>query len=389
MRILHVIMSLAERWGGPPRALATLSRAQAERGDDVVVLPTRDDGGEVTIGPGSYGGLRVERPVTTSPLYWYHPAVKRALRELARESDIVHIHGNWRYHLLGAAAAAREYGVPYVVRPTGNLDSVCRHHKHLRKQVYFMLFERRAINHAAALHCASPKEYDELTPLALRPRKFIVPNPVQTELLSMAPDEAALLELCPGLRLDRPIVAYHGRIAFKKRVEIVLEGFARAAADFPDWQLVIAGPHEDEQIIASLRERIEAGDLERRVWLPGMVRGAAKSALLGRTQLYAFASSDENFGISVAEAMLFGLPCVVSAGVALAADIERAGAGMVVPGDADCFVDSFAGAMRAMMSDAEQRRRCGQAARDLARTYLPESVAAALDVEYRRCIGRS
>ncbi len=380
MKILHVILSLAERWGGPPRGLATLARAQAARGDDVVVLPARVDG-EMTLAPGEYGSLRVEPPVTTSPLYWYNGALRQVLRELSRDRDIVHIHGTWRYHTLGAAAAAREYGIPYVIRPAGNLGEVTRGHKQYRKRAYFLLFERRALNRAAALHCCSLKEREEMAPLRLLPRAFVVPQPVETDLLSVEPDEAALLAMCPGLRLDRPLLAYHGRISFLKRVEVVLDAFARLAGEFPDWQLVLAGPHEDERITAALQERIRTGGLSERVWLPGMVRGAAKCALLSRATLYAFASRHENFGISVAEALMFGLPSVVSDGVALAADIDAAGAGLVGTSD----VEVFESGLRRMMADGELRRRCGEAARRLARSYFPDQVAAALDAEYRRC----
>ncbi len=47
MKILHVIADLDERVGGPPRNVATLARAQADRGDDIVqgsagtICPTR------------------------------------------------------------------------------------------------------------------------------------------------------------------------------------------------------------------------------------------------------------------------------------------------------------------------------------------------------------
>ena len=51
MMILHVIYGLAEIIGGPPVGLATLARAQAQRGDDVMVLPARRTSGKQTLEP--------------------------------------------------------------------------------------------------------------------------------------------------------------------------------------------------------------------------------------------------------------------------------------------------------------------------------------------------
>jgi glycosyltransferase involved in cell wall biosynthesis len=118
------------------------------------------------------------------------------------------------------------------------------------------------------------------------------------------------------------------------------------------------------------------------VSLPDMIRGPAKYALLARATIYAQPSRHENFGISVAEALHAGAPCVVSTGVALGADIAECEAGLVVPRE----TDRFEFALRTLMSDAALRRRQSENARRLAARFSPAAVATELDREYRVCL---
>jgi glycosyltransferase involved in cell wall biosynthesis len=63
-------------------------------------------------------------------------------------------------------------------------------------------------------------------------------------------------------------------------------------------------------------------------------RDAAKEALVD-ADIFVLSSLSENFGMAVAEAMLCGLPVVISENVGLAQDIARADAGVVVTLDPD------------------------------------------------------
>ena len=131
MKILHVIPELDERVGGPPRSLATLARAQADRGDDVLVLGCRRSSGPATIPVGTSGKLTVLEPPGDSGLLWYDRAVKRAIFDAAKDRNIIHVHGTWRYHSLASSAAARAHGIPLVLRPFGNLGVESRGRAHV------------------------------------------------------------------------------------------------------------------------------------------------------------------------------------------------------------------------------------------------------------------
>lgn len=385
MKILHVIDQLLAANGGPPRGLATLAVAQAEKGHEVLVMPAQKTTGEQTLNPGSHGKLHVLDAPSSSNSVLYDAAIKRAIRNAARDRDIVHIHGMWRYFLRASASTAREYGIPYIIRPAGSLGRIPRRQKGSIKLLYFRFREKPAFQRAAAIHVCSKKEQEEFQELNLGVHTFIAPQPIRLGLQTCVPDSQGLRGRCPNIKDDRKVILYLGRISAIKRLEVLVEAFIRLNKRFPDWHLVIAGPHEDMEIVRRIQSSIAAAGLQSRLSMPGMVTYELKAACFAAGGIFAQPSLHENFGMSVAEAISFGLPCVVSDGVALADDIAEGGAGIVTTSS----VDTFEHALESLMSNSELRQQCSVAAAILSRRYSSDVVVDRLDQEYHRCLDRS
>jgi glycosyltransferase involved in cell wall biosynthesis len=313
---------------------------------------------------------------------FYNRRVRAAVRRIVKDQDIIHIHGTWRYHLLAAGWAACEYKIPFIIRPAGNLGTLLRRRRALLKVPYFKLLERPLFERAAAIHCTSRKEADELQDWKVRTRCFIVPQPIGSDLMMYEHDPSIVASICPQLLETDRVILNVGRIRPKKQLEILLEAFIQLQTDFHDLHLVLAGPHLDKNIVQRIQARSQAAGIASRVSLPGMVLGEQKAALLARATLFALPSIEENFGISVAEAMQFGLPCVVSDGVALGDEITKYNAGITTRSSVECF----ATAMREMLSDEERLKKCAQAARQVAQSFAPSAICDQLDAEYERCL---
>jgi glycosyltransferase involved in cell wall biosynthesis len=382
MKILHVINGLSVNRGGPPAALAALALAQANRGDDVVVFSSFRSPPPVTLSPGLHPRILVCEAPTDIDSKWYHRCVLTELRKLVRDRQIVHIHGTWRYHLPAAAKAASELGIPYIIRPAGNLGTALRQHKWYMKWPYFKLIERRIFQHAAAIHCTSAMEAEELAGLGLNARKFVVPNAVHVGSLREVEYEAVIREICPQIKTEHHVILNVGRITWKKRLNLLVEAFARLHREFPQWRLILAGTHEDPQLVRQLQVEAAKHGVGELVSLPGAVGGREKSALYSRAEMFVLPSLHENFGVSVAEALQFGIPCVVSHGVALSADVVEQGAGLACASESEALTKT----MRQLLADDELRKKCSRRAVNLARRYDPETVAAQLDREYQTCI---
>ncbi len=174
-----------------------------------------------------------------------------------------------------------------------------------------------------------------------------------------------------------PVVATVGRLTPVKNMGAVV-ALARHLRDL-DCRFVIAGDGDDR----ALRDAIAAHGLEDRVELRGAVADIA--SLLAGTDVLVHPSHYESFGIAVFEAMRAGVPVVCARP---GRGTVTAMAEYVVDGESGLFVDfdrpeEAAAALRGLLTDADQRRRMGAAARAaaemLARRDYAGAVRALLD----------
>ena len=94
----------------------------------------------------------------------------------------------------------------------------------------------------------------------------------------------------------------------------------------------------------SLQKLAEKCGVDDRVFfLPRQITGPDKEALFAAARLFALPSLSENFGNVVAEAMIRGLPVVVTAGVGAADIAVDSGGGMVAPEDPKGFAATMVG----------------------------------------------
>lgn len=386
LRVLHVIPSVAKHDGGPSRAMALIERALKGAGIDVDVATTDDDGpGHRLAGPFDADGrgapdadestTRRHFPKRTE-FYKVSPALVRWLRQHVRDYDLVHIHALFSFSSVAAAWIARRAGVPFVVRPLGTLNhyGVSRRRPWL-KRLSLRFIERPILRHAAAVHFTAEAEQQEAEALQVPMRGVVIPLAVDAP---EAPDTAALLGRFPALA-SRRYVLFLSRIDPKKNVECVLEAMALLANEHPDLVLVIAGDGE-KNYVGELKRRAQSLGLAECVFWTGFIEGGLKSAALHGASAFVLPSYSENFGIAAAEALAAGLPCVLGQGVAIAGEIQAAGAGIAVEPTAEATHL----ALSRYLGDDLARKHAADAARRLAiASFSVEKMGERLQELYR------
>jgi glycosyltransferase involved in cell wall biosynthesis len=388
MKILHVIATLSARSGGPSAAVIGLCRALADRGHELDVYTTNLDGrGSSAVELGTrtlVGGV----PVTHFAGHWPRSfstsfGLGLALHRTIRTFDIVHVHSLYQFHTLVAGVLCRRHRIPYLVRPHGTLDPYHRARHPGRKALYDILFERRHLNSAAGIHVTSEAERDAVEGLGLRAPCFVVPHGVEPVDPPSPRATAELLERHLELS-GRTLVTFLGRLTPKKGLDILIEAFATVAATDTRAHLVVAGP-DDEGLGARARTQSAALGVADRVSFLGLVTGGAKGALLQQSSVFVLPSADENFGVSVFEAMAASLPVVVTPGVATHAQIAAAGAGTVVARNPDAIADAIA----ALLADRPRALQVGENGRRLvAEAYSWPTAAERLEEIYVGAVGR-
>ena len=380
VRVVHVCAYFAPAfvYGGPPRSILALCRAQRAAGVDVRVVTTTADGDgelrEEITSRGDYDGIPVRYCGRAWPRsIFYAPSLPAILATELKDDAVLHIHGLWNAAVWSAAAAARQQQRPYVLSPRGMLAPAALAHDRWRKRLVYHLADRRVIRDAARLHATSRIEFDGLARLTDSNRVVYVPNGVDLPGAQDGDERTARAHF--RLPPTAPIVLFLGRIHPIKRLDLLAAAFGLVLQRHAGAHLVIAGPDEDGHRARIAPLFTSFGDA---VTWTGRVDDARKRQLLNAATVLVMCSDSESFGMSVAEAMAAGKPVVVTRTCPWP-DIESHRAG--------CWVeqspDAVAAGVSAILADPDAAREMGLRGRALAVTeYSWARAASALISEY-------
>lgn len=359
MKILHVANNAAPQFGGAYHSIVLFREAAALHGYSTECV-SFDDNPNQNLHCDNKGTWHIvpTRPGALGKHYALVPrGSTRNLAGLVESADIIFVHLLYRYHAIWAAQCARRFRKPLVIVPHGSLDPYVFTYRAFRKTLWLKAYRELLFKDSLVLY-ATDREKEKAAAAV---------GDVNAACLFWPIDNAA-----SGLanKLPRPAppprrLLFVGRLHPVKRVLETVRAFRRANA--PGWQLVLIG--------AETRE-IHAADLEAAAgseW----GRSIVYRGLLGRQSLYSeytkasaliLASHKENFGHVVAEAMLFGLPVIISEDVDLCTVVRQAGAGTVVPVARES--DIFECLTKFLHLTQDELEKMGQAARIAARKHF-------------------
>lgn len=356
MRTLHVITSVNPAHGGPIEGLTQLERVLKAQGH-VTEIASLDDPASPwvaqcpiplhALGPGksSYGYSKLLAP-------W--------LKQHHSEYDFVCVRGIWQYGSLATWKALHHTSTPYFVFPHGMLDpwfKTAYPLKHLKKSLYWLGGEYRVLRDAQGV-CFTCEEERVLARESFRPyraREIVVNYGTAKPHGDPEKQRETFLTQFPELKGKR-ILLFLSRIHQKKGCDLLIEAFAKIAAQDKALHLVIAGP---DQVgwKADLEHQAEALGIAGRITWPGMLRDDMKWGAYHASEVFVLPSHQENFGIVVAEALACGLPVLISNKVNIWREIEKAGAGLVQPDTLEGTQDLLQGWLGA---PAEKQREMSQ-----------------------------
>lgn len=257
---------------------------------------------------------------------------KRVQQRLG-DTDVLHVHGIFGWHVLLGVWAARRVGRPYVLTLHGHLHPAMMRERQWSKRVYLRLVGNAILRDAEAILVTAPAEA-AIVGRRVPPERIrqVVPGLAVPATVPQRPDARAN----PALR-----VLFIGRLHPHKGLRALLQAMARARDRGMDLRLQVAGhghAHEQRRVRADI-SRLRVQD---HVTLLGHIAPAVRDRLLQEADLVALPSRSENFGFAVAEAMVAGVPVVVTEGVGLAPMVRHWRCGTVIPvGDVTALTDAL------------------------------------------------
>jgi glycosyltransferase involved in cell wall biosynthesis len=227
------------------------------------------------------------------------------LSRRAGDFDVAHLHACRNLPVTLAARELRIAGVPYVIAPHGTAPRIER--RRLLKRIYDLTVGRRDVSGAAAYQAVSEAERRQLVALGLDPGAIeVVGNPIDGDEYERLP-ERGTFRAEHGIG-DRKLVLYLGRIAPRKRIDLLMRGFA--AWGDREARLVVAG--NDQGVRRSLERLARSLRIADRVSFPGLLEGTRRLSALRDADVVVNPAEDEVFGLVPVEAILCGTPVVVA-----------------------------------------------------------------------------
>lgn len=377
MRVLHLIPTYipAYRYGGPIRSVHYLNKWLVKKGIDVTVYTTNIDGKDrldVPVGQlVDVDGVKVYYFKSSFPRSWYFSKdLNQALKNNLKEFDLVHITSVFLASSVVGAYYAKKFNKPYIISPRGSLMELPFKKKFLKKKLYCGLIENKNLRNAAAVHFTTEAERRDYEKLGLPSKKaIIVANGIDFEDVKGAPKGDFREKF--KISKDKKIVLFLSRLDWTKGLDTLIPAFAEVAKNRNDVVLVIAGG-DDEGYKKNLKSQISNLKIEDRVIFTGLLTGSDKIAAFQDSDVFVLPSYSESFGMAVVEAMYFGLPTVITNGVAIAENIFESNAGIVVEKNEKLVSE----AILKILNDESFAKKLGEKGAAFVREeYSPEIIA--------------
>jgi glycosyltransferase involved in cell wall biosynthesis len=355
---------LSTRASGVKVAVEGLSQALADRGHSVHVFGFADEAWGNGDSEKWQGAPATALPAVGPARLGYAPSLRRALD--TGDFDLVHLHGLWRYSSHAVERWAVRNRRPYLVSTHGMLAPDALRYSPWSKRITRVLYQDRCFRHAAAFHATCERERDEIRAYGLGQPVAIFPNGINSIPVEANPPG-------PGRKL-----VTLGRLHSVKGLDRLIGAWSIVAPDFPEWDLVIAGPDTD-----GTRHRLEtmvAADCVLRVSFREAIFGVERDQFLADADLFALPSLTENFALTVAEALMQETPVISTKGAPWSG-LKTHGCGWWIDHGIEPLAQTLRQAMAMPHEALQEMGRSGRAW--MLDEFVWDAVAARTETAYR------
>lgn len=353
MRVLHVVPGLSPQFGGPSKAVMQICKALNSKGVKADIVTTNAD---------VRGVLRVKlnTPVVidevtvyffNSPFlrkYGFSLTLVKWLKKNIDNYDLIHFHSFFSCLLLPILSLATKNKKPLILRPCGmlapevlkrNYDGIISSYISYIAKSIFLKIVKPYIKKISAIHYTAEDERISSKPLNLNKREIVLPLGLNFEEYRNYIDSQKLQSGLP--RNDgKKIILFMSRIDPKKGLDIFVNSVIKLKKNRDDFVVIIAGSG-DKHYERKIKERVRSANLDEIISFPGFIEGKEKYQMLYKADLFVLPSYNENFGISVIEAMLCGVTVVISNKVAIYREIRERNAAYIVETDENSLYDGL------------------------------------------------
>jgi len=327
MNILHVINTCDPKSGGPIEGIKQLYQIYKKKNIYAEILSSD------TLKKAKKFQLDLPLINATGPSkskFNFNPNLLKWLKKNIHRFDHIIIEGIWLYHNYAVWKVAVNKKIPYSIFPHGSLDPWFKKKypiKHFKKKILWYVFQKKIFQNANNIFFTTNTEKE------LAYKTFNLKN-MNCKVLNYGingnvhlNDNLNLFYLKYPKLKSKKIIVFMSRIHEKKGLDILIKTFLETSTINQNLHLVIAGTGE-KQLIKKLKSLIPQNKKKDITWT-GILLGKIKWDLLKCSYLFCLPSHQENFGISVAEALSSKIPVLITNEINIHKKITEYNAGIV------------------------------------------------------------
>jgi glycosyltransferase involved in cell wall biosynthesis len=363
VRILMVTPFFSPQMGGAAQAVFHTAQNLGLRGHDITVLTGDHAQRSATFTPGPFQSVSVPSRLNAFGMYVTPMMRTWAEKNIAR-FQIVHFHITRTYQNVLLKPLALRHRIPYVITAHGTLPRIDR--MRTAKWAYDLFFGRNLYRDAAGWVAVTSLEAEQFREAGILPERIrVIGNGLDITEFDDLPDPGAFRKTVLGSNADARLLLAMSRLHRIKGLDFLLEGFSRLPSTGAEFHLAVVGPDEGE--LSRLQALARKLGVDRSVHFPGPVYGRQRLQAFVDADLFLSTSRYEITGLTSFEALMCGVPVIVTRECGQGRLIEEAGAGYLVPfGDAE----GLAATIRRVMADRGDAKRRVRAGRSYVRRNM-------------------
>ena len=224
------------------------------------------------------------------------------IENIVKDYDIVHIYGSWRPFLIKVFYTAKKLNKKVVISPIGTLYPWSLNQKKIKKKLALFFYQRKVLNLADVVHATSKIEAKNLVINNLGKKIKIIGHGIEINK-----------SFVPKIKKDQVKKLIFFFIIHEKKGLIELIKIWDKLKFKKNWQLEIYGPVSNDSYFKNIVNFISKNNLENEIKVLGSVfNEQKKKKIFYEANAFILPSKSENFGISIGEALSYGLPVLTT-----------------------------------------------------------------------------
>lgn len=258
------------------------------------------------------------------PVPYYAPLI---IRRDIRNFDVIHIHEHRSLLAVFVHYYAKKYKVPYILQSHG---SIFPHFQNKGLKKFFdQVFGANILKDASKLIALTETEANQYMQMGIDQSKIcIIPNGINIEEFENLPEKGEFRKKYSIKDSDK-IILFLGRIDKIKGIDLLIDSFSQLKTELNNVKLVIVGPKVDEYYSVVI-DKVKTLNLIDSVLFTGPLYGWEKKTAYVDSNILAYPSVFEIFGLVPFEAIMCGTPIIVTDGCGCGEIVNEANCGYLV-----------------------------------------------------------